>query len=550
MKKLLLLWSLLFLSFSMFSQDILWEKSYGGKQADYLFDVISTPDYGFILAGSSLSKKTGNKTEANRGDLDYWIWKMDEKGDLDWQKTLGGNGQDLLRSVVLTADGGYLLAGSSVSDYKKEDEKQYGDKKEANRGNTDFWVIKLNAKGGEEWQKTIGGKGQDDLNCVLRTTDGGYLLGGSSNSDANDEKKSRDYGGMDYWVVKIDAKGTIVWQQTFGGSYNDELRSMCATKDGGYIIGGSSNSPESGNKTEKQLGQSDYWIIKLDAKGNAQWQKSIGGTGDDQLYALHIAKDGNLLLAGNSNSESGENKTKGNASGTDFWLVKLNMEDTTILWQETYNIAKTDILTSLVENDDATLLIGGYAQGEDVKSQEARSKNALKHPEASGQGDKMKKGTADYVVIKLKENGDELWRKDVGSDGEDLLKKAIETRDGGYLLAGSSKGKASNDRMSGIGNSDFWVVKLKDKNKKPEARNKVEAIPNPATDYTNVIVGYEFTKGTATLVDLAGHMLQQFEITDRTVPIDLQGYPEGIYIVNIKTDKGNDGVKVIKKRRE
>jgi len=91
---------------------------------------------------------------------------------------------------------------------------------------------------------------------------------------------------------------------------------------------------------------------------------------------------------------------------------------------------------------------------------------------------------------------------------------------------------------------------LKDKNKKPEARNKVEAIPNPATDYTNVIVGYEFTKGTATLVDLAGHMLQQFEITDRTVPIDLQGYPEGIYIVNIKTDKGNDGVKVIKKRRE
>ena len=94
------------------AQDIQWEKSYGGKHADYLFDVIPTPDYGFILAGSSLSKKTGNKTEDNRGDLDYWVWKMDEKGDLDWQKTFGGSGQDKLRCVLLTNDGGFLLARS------------------------------------------------------------------------------------------------------------------------------------------------------------------------------------------------------------------------------------------------------------------------------------------------------------------------------------------------------------------------------------------------------------------------------------------------------
>ena len=101
------------------AQDILWEKSYGGKHAEYLFDVIPTPDYGFILAGSSLSKKTGNKTEDNRGDLDYWVWKMDEKGDLDWQKSLGGSGQDLLKAVVLTNEGGFLLAGSSLPNPSK-----------------------------------------------------------------------------------------------------------------------------------------------------------------------------------------------------------------------------------------------------------------------------------------------------------------------------------------------------------------------------------------------------------------------------------------------
>ena len=563
MKKICYLIPLLVMHFSS-AQNILWEKSYGGKHADYLFDAIPTPDYGFILAGSSLSKKTGNKTEDNRGDLDYWVWKMDEKGELDWQKTLGGNGQDILRTVVLTFDGGYLLAGSSSSDFQKEKEGNYGDKKEANRGNSDYWIIKLNAKGGEEWQKTLGGKGQDDLTSVLRTKDGGFLLGGSSSSDKaspnlskgeeiGGEKAMDSFGGMDYWVVKIDKSGKTEWQHTFGGSYNDELRSMALANDGGYILGGSSNSPESGNKTEKHFGQSDYWIIKLDKEGNEQWQKTIGGKGDDQLYAVQTTKDGNLLLAGNSNSETGEGKTRSNQNGTDFWVIKLKEEDKTVLWQETYDIAKADILTSIVENDDTTLLISGYAQGEriqsKVKSQKLKTATALGMPK-NEEAYKLKKGTADYVLIKIKENGDEIWRKEVGSQGEDILKKTIETRDGGYLLAGSSKGKISNDRNSGIGGNDFWVVKLKDKDKKQEAKENIEAIPNPATDYTNVIVGYDYTKGKATLVDLAGHTLQEFEITDRTVPVDLQGLPEGIYIVNIKTDKGSGGVKVIKQRNK
>jgi hypothetical protein len=225
-----------------------------------------------------------------------------------------------------------------------------------------------------------------------------------------------------------------------------------------------------------------------------------------------------------------------------IWVLKLD-KDASILWQETYNIAKVDVLTSLVENDDRTILLGGYAQGEIIKR--TKPINKIQETEV-----KVKSGTDDYIAIKLNEKGEEIWRKDVGSSGQDILKKVIETRDGGYLMAGTSKGKVSNDRNSGIGSNDFWVVKLKDKQKPKEAKKPVEAIPNPATDYTNVIVGYDFNKGIATLVDLAGHVLQKFDITDRTVPIDLQGLPEGIYIVNIKTDKQNDGVKVMKVRNK
>lgn len=550
---------------SIHAQDILWEKSYGGKQADFLFDAVPTPDYGFILAGSSLSKKSGNKTEDNRGDLDYWVWKMDDKGNLDWQKSLGSTGQDKLRCVLLTNDGGYLLAGSSESKLlpkKGESEKEFldGDKKSFSRGQSDFWIIKLNAKGGEEWQKTIGGSGQDELTCAVRTKDGGFVIGGSSSSDVSGEKNKDSYGAMDYWVVKLDNEGKIIWQQSFGGEYNDELRSICLTKDGGFILGGSSNSSDTGNKTQKNLGENDYWVIKLDKNGNELWQRTLGGKGDDQLNAVLTSSDGNYIIGGNSNSESSDDKKSTNESGTDFWVLKLDKEGKDILWQETYNIAKVDVLTSLVENEDKTILLGGYAQGEVIKrktpikpakiSKKSIASNIEEEP-------KMKNGTDDYVAIKINEKGEELWRRDVGCEGQDILKKVIETRDGGYLMAGTSKtilnadgnAKASGNKGSGKGGNDFWVVKLKDKQKPKEDKKPVEVIPNPATDYTNVIVGYDYTKGTATLVDLAGHILQQFEITEKTVPISLQGLPEGIYIVNIRTDVQNSGVKIIKSEK-
>ena len=623
------------------AQDILWEKSYGGRQAEYLMDAQPTADYGFILAGSSLSGKTGNKTQENNGDLDYWVWKMDEGGELDWQKSFGGEGMDFLQSIRLTNDGGFILAGTSNSPKGLQ-------KKEDSRGGDDFWVIRLDAKGGELWQKTIGGSGQEKLQSICPTKDGGYILGGSSSSSKSGEKTTGSFGNMDYWVVKLDKEGTIQWQQSFGGIYLDELRSIEQTTDGGYIVGGYSNSPATGNKSEKNSGVGDYWVLRLDQKGETTWQKTIGGDRDDQLYVVHQAYDGGFLLGGNSNSESSNNKSRGNSNGTDFWLVKLD-GDGNSLWQETYNIGKTDVMTSVVENKDHTLLLGGFAKSE-ISGTDRK---------------KEEKEINDYVMIKTDEKGQELWRKSVGSAGEDILKKAIETRDGGYLLAGTSNpvkakasmgntgskakgnspvsignggqnqkvqeatqgindgiteakddingafnekagkvansvndaigpdrdsplqygintpsnpitklpslgeggaagdalggllpgeaqqavGPPSGDKSKSFGNNDFWVVKIRDRSKPIKVKASIEALPNPARDYTNVIIGYDYNSGTATVVDLAGHVLETFSITGRTVPVNLSRYPDGIYIVNIKTDKGSEGVKVIKSNK-
>ena len=632
------------------SQDILWEKSLGGKHSDYLMDVIATPDYGFLLAGSSLSGKSGNKTVVSNGDLDYWLWKMNENGDLDWQKTFGGSSNDFLYCVKLTSDGGYILGGTSNSTDFIDNKKQKGNKIEKCRGDDDFWIIKLNAAGVEEWQSTIGGFGQEKLKSIAQTKDGGYILGGSSASSASDdfevgvpkgEKSESSYGNMDYWVVKLDKNAKIVWQKTIGGIYEDELRSIEATKDGGYIVGGYSNSPQSGNKTEDNKGNGDYWVLKLDQNGDIKWQKTIGGNQDDQLSVVHQTYDGNFIVGGNSNSEASNEKRSNNSNGTDFWILKLGQEGE-ILWQENYNIGEIDVLSSIVENKDHTLLMAGFAKGQIPLT-----------PKGG-----IKDGSGDFVAIKITENGEEIWRQSVGSDGEDLLKKVIETRDGGYLLAGTSSpvilnsrenpssskndklgiqqtenqqlqkatvevnqaikevqndinqdinktisslnpikgekqesslnpskggkqelgsikyglnfptdiiklltlgsdssstpplgvgGPGTGDQAKVFGSNDFWVVKLRDKDKKVVPRIMVEAAPNPTEEFTNIVIGYDFVSGTATIADLAGHVLQQIDIKTRTVPIDLGQYPEGIYIVNIATNVSSDGVKVIKK---
>lgn len=627
-----------------FSQDILWEKSYGGRHAEYLFDAVPTADYGFILAGSSLSGKTGNKTTEGLGDLDYWVWKMNETGEMDWQKCFGGSGSDFLHSIRLTNDGGFILAGNS-------DSPKGIAKKEDSFGGEDFWIIKLDAGGGEQWQKTIGGAGQEKLQSVAQTKDGGYILGGSSSSDRSRIKSTNGYGSLDYWVVKLDKEGNVKWEKTFGGIYFDELRSVEQTADKGYILGGYSNSPASGNKKDDNIGVGDYWVIKLDAEGNEEWQQTIGGDKDDQLYVVHQTYDGGYILGGNSNSGSNFGKKKSNGKGTDFWLVKLGNEGN-MLWQQTYDYGQSDILTSIVENKDHTLLIGGFAKSE---------VNTNKKDE---------KGINDYIALKVSETGEVLWEKSFGSDGDDILRKVVETRDGGYLLAGISNpvkaksstaknhksgknrsgdsknlnlgngkqnkafqnsvsktnenikeavdgfnesfnetvgeasdkinkatdlgknsslqfgvnkpdsplGKApslgegnggnltdkaidglssglggnkadipaSGDKSTHYGNNDFWVIKLLDKDKPKVVKASIEAHPNPTENFSNIIVGYEYTTGTATVVDLAGHTLKTFSIEGRTIPVDLSGYPQGIYIVNIKTNVQSDGVKIIK----
>ncbi|MDQ3049879.1 MAG: hypothetical protein M3Q95_03225 [Bacteroidota bacterium] len=224
---------------------------------DELYSIAQTSDGGYICGGLSLA--------------DYWVVKLDALGNIQWQNTIGGNNIDWLYSIIPTSDGGYICGGYSDSNIS-------GDKTENCQGIRDYWVVKLDSEGNIQWQNTIGGSLYDELMSIAQTTDGGYICGGWSNSNISGDKTENSEGWVDFWVIKLDSAVNIQWQNTIGGSGQDELYSIAQTSDGGYICGGLSSSNISGDKTENSQGSADYWVVKLDALGNIQWQNTIGGS--------------------------------------------------------------------------------------------------------------------------------------------------------------------------------------------------------------------------------------------------------------------------------
>jgi hypothetical protein len=279
-----------------------WQNTIGGNITDILFSLQQTADGGYILGGYSYSNISGDKTEASLGISDYWVIKLNSAGAIEWQNTIGGSNYDFLQSIQQTSDGGYILGGYSDSDIS-------GDKTEASLGNYNYWVVKFNSIGAIEWQSTIGGNDYDLLYSIQQTDDEGYILGGWSGSDISGDKTEASMVG-DYWVVKLNSTGAIEWQNTIGGNSSDVLRSIRQTTDGGYILGGYSETGISGDKTEASLGISDYWVIKLNSIGAIEWQNTIGGSSIDELHCIQQTVDGGFILGGFSFSGVSGDKTE------------------------------------------------------------------------------------------------------------------------------------------------------------------------------------------------------------------------------------------------
>ncbi|MEO6166763.1 MAG: hypothetical protein ABIO98_04530, partial [Chitinophagales bacterium] len=283
----------------------------------------------------------------------FFITSAQNVPAIDWQNTIGGNASDILVSSVQTNDGGYLLGGNSESGIS-------GDKTEEGKGDSDYWIVKLDAEGNLEWQNTIGGSNYDFLYSIIKTADGGYLLGGISESGISGDKTEVNQGAADYWVVKLDDEGSIEWQNTIGGNGYDYLYDIIQTTEGSYLVAGHSFSGISGDKTEANQGSSDYWILMLDASGNIEWQNSIGGSSDEYLYSVIQTTDGGYLLGGDSYSGLSGDKNEASKGGLDYWVVKLDGTGN-IEWQNTIGGSSNDELKSVIQTNDGGYFLGGFS---------------------------------------------------------------------------------------------------------------------------------------------------------------------------------------------
>ncbi len=346
-----------------------WDKDFGGTANDYFTCLAQTSDGGYIFGGYTGSGINGNKTQANWDTTgifsDYWIVKTDSLGNIQWDKDFGGINGDALYSIQQTRDGGYILGGSSASGIG-------GNKTQACWGQTDYWIVKIDSNGIFQWDRDFGGFAGDDLCSIQQTTDGGYILGGISESGIGGDKTQLLWGGLwypDYWIIKTDSLGIKVWDKDFGGNYIDVFSCLQQTTDGGYILGGTSSSQIGGDKTQNTCGDTtdaDYWIIKIDSQGNKQWDKDYGGSNSDYFYSLQQTTDGGYLLGGYSYSNISCDKAENNLSYVQTWVMKTDSIGNK-QWDKTLHTnaaaAHRDEAGIAIESNDGCYVMANYTAG-------------------------------------------------------------------------------------------------------------------------------------------------------------------------------------------
>jgi len=358
-----------------------WNRTYGGTGMDVAYSLVQTSDGGYALTGITLSYGVGSG--------DFWLVKTDSVGNAQWNRTYGGTNYDYAYSLVQTTDGGYALSGQTAS---------FG------VGSGDFWLIKTDSVGNTQWNRTYGGTGMDVAYSLVQTSDGGYALTGIT--------QSYGAGGSDFWLVKTDSVGNAQWNRTYGGTSSDViLFGLVQTSDGGYALGGATLS--------YGVGSGDFWLVKTDSVGNAQWNRTYGGTGLDLAYSMVQTSDGGYALAGYTNSSG--------AGNFDFWLVKTDSAGNA-QWNKTYGGTSVDAAVPVIQTSD-----GGYALGGGTQSYGA--------------------GGFDAWLVKTDSTGNAQWDKIYGGTGDDAAFSLVQTSDGGYALAGYTN-------SSGAGNFDFWLVKI------------------------------------------------------------------------------------------
>ena len=317
----------------------IWDKGYETTMYDFLSVFLHTNDGGYMLGFISKSGIGGLKTDSCKGDNDIWIVKLDSIGNKEWDNTYGGINYDGIGDILQTSDNGYLIAGGSES-------PMGGDKTSEVPGtasSTDMWLIKIDSSGSKQWDQEYGGNLSDGISSIIATSDGNYVLYGFSCSSPSGNKtaicKDTILYANDYWLVKIDSSGNMIWDKSFGGFKIEKTAygNIIEDKDKGLIFSGISHSNAGADKSENNIPTLvDYqiWLVKSDSLGNKLWDKTVnidkvmGGFYYSFFSKMILVSPGCFLIQTENNGGIVGEKSQlcwdtiGPSYEDDYWVVK------------------------------------------------------------------------------------------------------------------------------------------------------------------------------------------------------------------------------------
>ncbi len=415
-----------------FLGEVDWVKNFGGSGDETAQAIISSSDGGYAIFGYSNSMDgdlVGKTTDVN----DYWLLKLDVDGHLQWNKTYGGSKDDRGQSLVQTKDGGYAITGYAMSDDGNGSN---------NEGFHDNWILKLDAQGTIEWEKSFGFSGHDHSYDIIQTNNGGFFFVGFlditlARADGYTEKESSHtrHGVGEFWGTKLDAQGNLEWRRYFGGTNNDRAHAVVQADDGGFVMAGFSESDDFDISNTK--GSYDFWVIKITEEGNLVWERSFGGSGIEISYDITKTDDNAYVVTGNTFSNDADVSV--NNGESDVWLIKID-DGGNLIWEKTFGGTQFDAAQGVSLSKDGGFIITGNSKSLDIDA----TANA---------------GENDIWLIKTDSNGNIIWQSSYGGSDLDYGFDAVETDTNGIILVGESHSTDFKDILH-IGKSDVVVIKI------------------------------------------------------------------------------------------
>jgi len=351
-----------------------------------------------------------------------------QKISLEWEKRLiVPDRKETVRGLVLTQEGGAIIVTTCKAKTN-----------ESGKEGSNISVVRLDAQGKKQWEQFYGSP-NDDVANVIVNVEGGFLIGGVTDKKAGGDKKQEGYGEKDFWLIKIDTQGKILWEKIYGGSGIDELRDIEVLPDG-YLLGGRTQSDKSGTVSQPTYGDFDYWVIKVDKEGKILWDKRYGGLTGDIFDSIVPCKDGRFLLVGDSGSDENEVKTSPNYGDIDYWIVKINANGEKV-WDVSYGGTVGDALNEGIALNEGDYLIGGFS-----------------YSGAGGSKATMSLGDADYWLLSIDEKGQKNYERAYGAMNAEYLYSMAEINEN-IFIAGGSYVKSQNSMY-------YWLLLIDDEGKK------------------------------------------------------------------------------------